>query len=358
MAHEQNHTQRHLPIHNGLGSREAVEKDLLNLFSAGLMTIGSAGFGLPIPRGTITRSRELLDIIAREGELAPIKPIILNLAAELKRQINEHQHEADVVTHHVAAIPVIVEKHRPDAGEIRAAIETYSLSKKDAPADLKRPVRALVGQTVSRATVDGYLIEHTLGATLITDILEALFTDLIEHKDNLTALRPIFIEFHSNTQINEGISALEASVDSNRTTPLWTAVEAFELAQQIQAEDMVPENWAKLQNDKGAAIGMIAERSGDPIKLRQAMDMFAAAADIWNRDQEPLSWAETESNLGNAGWLLGLMENQPELLRTSFRRLEAAHAVYADEGFDHEAKLIHSNLERMLTMIRTERKTA
>jgi len=335
-----------------------VEKDLLKLFSAGLMTIGSAGFGLPIPRGTITRSPELLDIIARKGKLSPLKPRILNLAAELKRQIAEHAHEPADIAHHVKAIPIIIEHHRPDAVEIRTAIETYSLSKRDTPAELKRPVRALVGQTISRATVDGYLIEHTLGATLITDILEALFIDLIEHKDDITNLRPIFIEFHSNAQIDEGIAALEAGVDTNRTTPLWTAVEAFELAQQIQAEDMVPENWAKLQNDKGAAIGMIAERSGDPIKLRQAMDMLSTAADIWNRELEPLSWAETETNLGNAGWLLGLMENQPELLRTSFRRLEAAHAVYADEGFDDQARLIHGNLERMLVMIRSERKIA
>ena len=335
-----------------------MEKHLVKLFSAGLMTIGSAGFGLPIPRGAITRSPELLDMIVRRGKIGHLKPLILNLAADLKNQITTHNYTTELISHHVKTIPLMLEKYRPEAVEIRNAIEAYTSAKSDPSSDANRPVRTLVGQTVSGATVEGLLIEHTLGTALITDILETLFSDLIKHQNDIISLRPIFIEYHSNVQIDHAIAAMNEGAKTNRTKPLWTAVEAIELAQQIQAEDMIPESWAKLQNDKGAAIGMIAERSGDPIKLRQAIDMLTTAAAIWNREHDPLQWAETETNLGNAGWLLGLMENQPELLRTSFRRLESAHAIYADEGFDNQAKAIHGNLERMLTMIRTERKIA
>ena len=335
-----------------------MEKHLVKLFSAGLMTIGSAGFGLPIPRGAISRSPELLDMIVRQEKIGHLKRLILNLAADLKNQITKDKYDPEIVRHHVKTIPLMLEKYRPEAVDIRIAIEAYASAKSDPSSDPNHSVRTLVGQTVSGATVEGLLIEHSLGTALITDILEALFTDLIKHQDDIISLRPLFIEFHSSIQIDQGIAAMNEGAKTNRTKPLWTAVEAFELAQQIQAEDMIPESWAKLQNDKGAAIGMIAERSGDPIKLRQAIDMLSTAAEIWNREHEPLQWAETETNLGNAGWLLGLMENQPELLRTSFRRLESAHAVYADQGFDNQAKAIHGNLERMLTMIREERKIA
>ena len=335
-----------------------MEKDLVKLFSAGLMTIGSAGFSLPIPRGAITKSPELLNMISAKGKIAPLKPIILNLAANLKKQISAHGQNADLIQHHATTIPLILERHPPATHEVRTAIDAFSSSRHDPSINNNQPIEIIVAKIIAEATAAGLLVKHSVGAALIGEILHTLLTDLIAHQNNLIMLRPIFIEYHSKAQIKHGINALKRGSETHRTTPLWSAVEAFELAQQIQAEDMVPENWAKLQNDKGAAIGMIAERSRDPIKLRQAMDMLSTAADIWNRERDPLKWAETETNLGNAGWLLGLMENKPELLRSSFRRLEAAHAVYADEGFDQQAKVIHKNLERMLTMIRLERQSA
>jgi len=337
---------------------DTLEKELVKFFNAGLMTIGSATFGLPLPPAALNTGTDLIDLIAQRGETGHIKPVLLGLAEDLRREIANRHIAVATIAHHARRLPEVINDHRPEAAEIRAANETFAVVMPDSSDKARSTVDTLVAPIISAATDSGSLSNLGLDETLSTRMLEILITHILKRQDCLAPLHAAFVEYHSSAQTDHGLSSLKDGAQSHGTKKLWSAVKALERAQQIQAEDMVSNIWAKLQNDKGAAIGMIGERSGDPIKLRQAMDILSAAANIWDKDEAPTSWAETEVNLGNAGWLLGLMENRPELLRTSFRKLEAAHAVYADEGFDDEAQIIHNNLERMLVMIRTEKKIA
>lgn len=335
-----------------------MEKELLKLFNAGLITVGSAGHGLPIPAGAIRACDDLADFIAARGEAEHFKPALLELAADIKRELSNRTASAEDLIHHLRKLPELIDALRPDPVAVRSAIETFSSKKSKFPDRESTPVPLLVHSILSRAEKSRELEKLGLDTSLSGRILAALFANLLTNHIHISALRGAFVEYHTDAQIRLAVGTLTHAAEVRGTKEFWVAIEALELAQQIQAEDMVPENWAKIQNDKGAAIGMIGERLGDPIKLRQAMDMLATAADIWDRETTPDRWAETEVNLGNAGWLLGLIENRPDLLRTSFRKLEAAHAAYEDIGFDEQAKIIHANLERMLIMIREEKKIA
>ncbi len=298
---------------------EILERDLVKFFGAGLNLIGSALLNLTMPSGRTHPCTDLIERIADDGKARHVKPLLHDFVRDLKHEMAEGSISPDMIARHARDLPGLIESHPPGADDIRAATDPHGQAGSTSMHGGVPTARTLAEQLIDSAREDGSLEAAALSPELSRRMLSALFGHLLKSRGRIALLRESYIKYHSDAQTEFGLRALERGREKGNMKDLMAAVEALEFAQHIQTENMVPENWAKLQNDKGAALGIIGEHTGDPIKLRQAIDVLKAAADICKKDDHPDLWVETQN------------ENE------------------------ERAALIHANLEHMLLMIRAEK---
>jgi tetratricopeptide (TPR) repeat protein len=92
---------------------------------------------------------------------------------------------------------------------------------------------------------------------------------------------------------------------------------------QENTRERVPLQWAKIQMNLGAALGVLGEREGGTARLEEAVAAFREALQEFTRARVPLYWAMTQVNLGNALARLGERES-------GTARLEEAVAAYRE----------------------------
>ena len=66
----------------------------------------------------------------------------------------------------------------------------------------------------------------------------------------------------------------------------------------------VPLDWARAQNNLGAALTALGERERGTARLEQAVVAFTEALKEHTRERVPHDWAATQNNLGRAIQLL------------------------------------------------------
>ncbi len=98
---------------------------------------------------------------------------------------------------------------------------------------------------------------------------------------------------------------------------------AYGEALKERTRERVPLDWARTQNDLGAAFTILGQRKADTALLEQAVATYGEALKEWTRERVPLDWAMTQSNLGNAFLRLGQRE-------AGTARLEQAVAAYGE----------------------------
>jgi len=125
----------------------------------------------------------------------------------------------------------------------------------------------------------------------------------------------------ARTQNNLGAALATLGKRESGTARLEEAVTAFRAALQEYTRDRVPLQWAGTQNNLGNALQALGERESGTGRLEEAVTAFRAALQEYTRDRVPLQWATTQNNLGNALRALGERES-------GTARLEEAVAAY------------------------------
>ena len=76
-----------------------------------------------------------------------------------------------------------------------------------------------------------------------------------------------------------------------------------------RTRERVPLDWAKTQNNLGAALKRLGERESGTARLEEAVAVYRAALEERTRDRVPLRWAMTENNPFRQGRLseIGLL---------------------------------------------------
>ena len=67
-----------------------------------------------------------------------------------------------------------------------------------------------------------------------------------------------------------------------------------------RTRERVPLDWAKTQNNLGAALQTLGELEGDTARLDEAIEAYREALKEYTREWVPLEWAMTQTNLGSA----------------------------------------------------------
>ena len=78
---------------------------------------------------------------------------------------------------------------------------------------------------------------------------------------------------------------------------LEEAIEALRATLQERTRERVPLQWAKTQNNLGAALFRLAERESSTTRLEEAIEAFRVALQERTRERVPLQWAGTQKNL-------------------------------------------------------------
>ena len=66
---------------------------------------------------------------------------------------------------------------------------------------------------------------------------------------------------------------------------LEQAVAAYHSALSVRERDSLPADWAMTQNDLGAALKVLGERTNDPLALGRAMAAFRETLKVWHRQR-------------------------------------------------------------------------
>ena len=113
--------------------------------------------------------------------------------------------------------------------------------------------------------------------------------------------------------MDEGNWADEAgAVDHDKAIALLDqAVQALRSALEVYTQAALPQDWAQIQNNLGAALMREAERGGDKALALagQAEQAFRNTLQVYTQAALPQDWARSQNNIGSALWLEGLVSS-------------------------------------------------
>ena len=87
------------------------------------------------------------------------------------------------------------------------------------------------------------------------------------------------------------------------------AIAAHHTALDLAPRERVPLDWARTQNNLGAALQTLGARESGTARLDEAVVAYREALKERTRERVPLDWATTQNNLGNALRTLGERES-------------------------------------------------
>jgi tetratricopeptide (TPR) repeat protein len=127
----------------------------------------------------------------------------------------------------------------------------------------------------------------------------------------------------ARTQNNLGAALRQLGERESGTAKLEEAVVAFREALNEHTRERVPLDWAMTQTNLGTALMRLGEREGGTAKLEEAAAACREALKERTRERVPLDWARTQNTLGNALRVLGERES-------GTGKLEEAIAAYRE----------------------------
>ena len=89
----------------------------------------------------------------------------------------------------------------------------------------------------------------------------------------------------------------------------------------------MPLDWARTQNNLGAALRVLGERESGTGKLDEAVAAYREALKEYTRERAPLQWATTQMNLGVGLARLGDRESGRGKLEEAVAAFDACLAV-------------------------------
>ncbi|MEM8570859.1 MAG: tetratricopeptide repeat protein [Pseudomonadota bacterium] len=125
----------------------------------------------------------------------------------------------------------------------------------------------------------------------------------------------------AKTQNNLGAALQTLGERESGAARLEEAIVAYRAALEEYSRDRVPLDWAATQNNLGIALRSLGARESGTARLEEAVLAFRAALEERTRDRVPLDWATTQMNLGAALQTLGARES-------GTARLEEAVVAY------------------------------
>ncbi len=135
-----------------------------------------------------------------------------------------------------------------------------------------------------------------------------------EHYLAAAALLPVGDTEDRGNYITSSADALQQHGDERGdNSALSTAIARYRDA--LPSHDRHPALWARVQNNLGNTLSILARREGNGALLRQAADAYSNALLEYTRDRAPLDWALTQNNLGATLSTLGEREDDSVLLR-------------------------------------------
>ncbi len=139
---------------------------------------------------------------------------------------------------------------------------------------------------------------------------------------------------------------------------LEEAVAAYRSALEVWTKADLPQNWARTQNDLGAALRELGKRSGDKEEadklLEGAAAAYRASLEVYTKADLPQNWARTQNNLGTALQELGTSsagEQHRKLLEGAVAAYRAALEVYTRADLPQNWARTQNNLSDALSAL-------
>jgi hypothetical protein len=110
------------------------------------------------------------------------------------------------------------------------------------------------------------------------------------------------------------------------------AVQAFRLALTVRTRDLLPQQWARTQNNLGGALASLGERQGGAEGARhldEAVQAYRLALTVRTHDVLPQQWAGTQNNLGTTLQIQIRLDGFPKGLE-QIARLSQAEGIRDD----------------------------
>jgi tetratricopeptide (TPR) repeat protein len=127
-----------------------------------------------------------------------------------------------------------------------------------------------------------------------------------------------------------------------RSIAVWSDVLAL-----LSRADL-PLDWARTQNNLGAALATLGERESGTARLEEAVAAYRAALEEMTRERVPLDWAQTQNNLGNALWTLGERTDDVTVLRAAQTAVgNAFQLVVVEAGYTQYEAYFRERLESL-----------
>jgi Tfp pilus assembly protein PilF len=116
-------------------------------------------------------------------------------------------------------------------------------------------------------------------------------------------------------------------------------------------QERAPLDWAMTQNNLGSALCASGKRESGRARLEEAVAAYREALKERTQERVPLDWAMTQNNLGTALCTLGERESGTARLEEAVTVVEAARAVYRDEGLIQYMTNFEENLKSLGQLI-------
>jgi len=181
--------------HNG--SREerqsAMEVALVTFLGAGLTSIG-AGFGIVVPEKAMLGGFELVRYLYG-ADNPRTTALVTEAVGEIWQDWQTSGLPRDVAEHHLAALPEIMDRHRPAADLQIGAIAAAKAALKSQSSSTDAQARRLAAEIVGLARDSGSLTELQLSEPIAFFFLERLYTRLLAELETLERLIASFDVF-------------------------------------------------------------------------------------------------------------------------------------------------------------------
>jgi tetratricopeptide (TPR) repeat protein len=125
---------------------------------------------------------------------------------------------------------------------------------------------------------------------------------------------------------------------------LEQAIRAYQLALTKLVAEEVPQTYAMIQNNLGAAYGDLARHQDSAENLEQSIRAYEEALRYRRADSEPIKYASTQNNLGTAHWNLAQHQSPVQNLRGAIAAYSEALTYYNTQSEPLNWAMIQNNL--------------
>ena len=187
--------------------------------------------------------------------------------------------------------------------------------------------------------------------------LKYVIKDDFSPLDNLNEMMNIFYN-DAEALVNIGNRAYDIGlIDIQKTEYMKLAIKAYEKALEFYTLKEFPEDYAKTQNNLGAAYRNLADVENKAGNCSRAIGAYEEALKVRTLERFPMQYAMTQNNLGNAYRTLAEVQDKAENCKMAIEAFEEALKVYTLERFPMQYATTQNNLgNAYLTLAEVEDK--